>query len=217
VEPSVALKANRKTKQTTNASASTSAPKSASKPVKSKPSTKPIKPATATKKRSHVESPSPGDSQSGPARPATGKKARVEPSAADDSQSGSESDSGASARDRSRSLSQEPDYILAEITTTNPPEDVTYSEPTIPPKLLTRLLHQHFQNDKTKVAKDANNVVAKYVDVFVREAIARAAYERAETNEHAGGRTVGDGFLEVSHWHSLPSGCLLWYTNWNTG
>jgi hypothetical protein len=76
-------------------------------------------------------------------------------------------------------------------------EDVTSSEPTIPAKLLTRLLHQHFQNEKTKVAKDANGVVAKYVDVFVREAIARAAYERAETDGNSGGRRVGDGFLEV--------------------
>jgi hypothetical protein len=74
---------------------------------------------------------------------------------------------------------------------------VASSDPKIPPKLLTRLLHHHFQNEKTKVAKDANEVVAKYVDVFVREAIARAAYERAETDGAGGGRSIGDGFLEV--------------------
>ncbi|CAG7961210.1 unnamed protein product [Penicillium nalgiovense] len=113
------------------------------------------------------------------------------------SESEPESDSDESSRSRSRSLSQEPDYILAEITTTNQAEDVTSSDPKIPSKLLTRLLHQHFQNEKTKVAKDANNVVAKYVDVFVREAIARAAYERAESDGNTGGRGVGDGFLEV--------------------
>jgi hypothetical protein len=46
------------------------------------------------------------------------------------------------------------------------------------------------------MAKDANEVVAKYVDVFVREALARAAFERAEGN--AGVEMgVGDGFLEV--------------------
>jgi hypothetical protein len=73
---------------------------------------------------------------------------------------------------------------------------VTSSDPKIPAKLLTRLLHHHFQNDKTKVAKDANTVVAKYVDVFVREAIARAAFERAEADNAGGGR-AGDGFLEV--------------------
>lgn len=48
------------------------------------------------------------------------------------------------------------------------------------------------------MAKDANAVVAKYVDVFVREAIARAAYERAETDDAGGVRSIGDGFLEVS-------------------
>ena len=39
--------------------------------------------------------------------------------------------------------------------------------------------------------------MAKYVDVFVREALARAAYERAEGGEGGGARTIGDGFLEV--------------------
>ena len=97
---------------------------------------------------------------------------------------------------RERSVSQEPDYILAEIIENNPTEDVASSDPTIPPKLLTRLLHEHFSNEKTKVAKDANAVVAKYVDVFVREAIARAAYERAGTDKN-GERGAGDGFLEV--------------------
>lgn len=98
---------------------------------------------------------------------------------------------------RERSISQEPDYILAEIVTNSPSEDVASSDPTIPPKLLTRLLHQQFTNEKTKVAKDANAVVAKYVDVFVREAIARAAYERAET-DNRGGKGASDGFLEVN-------------------
>ncbi|CAG8923068.1 unnamed protein product [Penicillium salamii] len=168
--PSEAPKAKSKPKQTgTKASASNAAP-STTKNTQSK-ATK-----STTTKRPRVESPAP-----------------------DEAQSGSESASDASGRDRSRSLSQEPDFILAEITTTNPVEDVTSSDPKIPPKLLTRLLHEHFQNDKTKVAKDANNVVAKYVDVFVREAIARAAFERAETNDNAASRRVGDGFLEVGH------------------
>lgn len=73
---------------------------------------------------------------------------------------------------------------------------MTTSDPAIPSKLLTRILHQNFQNEKTKVAKDANDVVAKYMDVFVREALARAAYERADGGGGAGG-SIGDGFLEV--------------------
>lgn len=91
--------------------------------------------------------------------------------------------------------------MLAEIITDNREDvDVMSSEPTIPPKLLTRLLHHHFQNEKTKIGKDANEVVAKYVDIFVREALARAVYERSESEggmDANGKRAVGDGFLEV--------------------
>ncbi|CAI7600037.1 unnamed protein product [Penicillium glandicola] len=175
---SSAPKAKGKAKETsTKSSASTTV----SKTTKSKPTTQ-NKSTTQTKSTS------------------IGKRPRAESPAANAnaaSESESESNSNESSRSRSRSLSQEPDYILAEITTTNQAEDVTFSDPKIPSKLLTRLLHQHFQNEKTKVAKDANGVVAKYVDVFVREAIARAAYERAESDGNIGGRGLGDGFLEV--------------------
>ena len=66
--------------------------------------------------------------------------------------------------------------------------------PTVPPKLLTKLLHHHFENDKTRMSKDASLLVGKYVDTFVREAIARATFERTE----AGGDGSGGDFLEVS-------------------
>ncbi|KAJ5970210.1 uncharacterized protein N7479_000128 [Penicillium vulpinum] len=173
---SSAPKAKGKAKQTsTKASASTTAPKT----TKSKPTAQ--NKSTAQSKSTTI-----------------GKRPRPEsPAVNAASESESESDSNGLSRSRSRSLSQEPDYILAEITTTHQEEDVTSSDPKIPSKLLTRLLHQHFQNEKTKVAKDANNIVAKYVDVFVREAIARAAYERAESDGNTGGRGLGDGFLEV--------------------
>lgn len=132
----------------------------------------------------------------------TSKRARAQSpqssAAASDDASDSESGSNSSSHSRERSVSQEPDYILAEITTAqHEAEDMSWSEPTIPSKLLTRLLHHHFTKEKTKIAKDANAVVAKYVDVFVREAIARAAYERAETEGTSGARAIGDGFLEV--------------------
>ncbi|GFF31603.1 ADP-ribose 1''-phosphate phosphatase [Aspergillus udagawae] len=130
------------------------------------------------------------------------QKASGRPSAAA-SDSGSESQSGSEgsesgSQDRERSPSEEPDYILAEITNNDEADDVMSSEPAIPPKLLTRLLHHHFKSEKTKIAKDANEVVSKYVDVFVREALARAAYERAEgLADRPGGISIGDGFLEV--------------------
>lgn len=173
--PSTAPKAKGKDKDKQNTTKSSSAA-SASKPAKRTP--------TSSSKRQRAESP---------------------PSSAEASDdAGSDSDSADSSRSRERSLSQEPDYILAEIITNNQSQDVASSDPTIPPKLLTKLLHHHFHNEKTKVAKDANAVVAKYVDVFVREAIARAAYEKAETAGAAGARSINDGFLEVS----------LSFTNW---
>jgi len=57
---------------------------------------------------------------------------------------------------------------------------------TIPPELITRVLHEFFTKDGTRITRDANDAVLKYVDVFVREAIARTAAERE------------GGFLEVS-------------------
>ncbi|KAL4722650.1 hypothetical protein ACLX1H_010531 [Fusarium chlamydosporum] len=56
---------------------------------------------------------------------------------------------------------------------------------TIPPELLTRLLHEFFAKDATRISRDANAAAGKYFDVFVREAIARAAVEK------------DGGFLEV--------------------
>jgi hypothetical protein len=47
-------------------------------------------------------------------------------------------------------------------------------------------LYEFFERDGTRITRDANAAVARYVDVFVREAIARAAVERS------------GGFLEVS-------------------
>lgn len=58
-------------------------------------------------------------------------------------------------------------------------------EKTIPKNLLTRVLHEFFEKDATRISRDANGAVGRYMDVFVREAIARAAVEKRS------------GFLEV--------------------
>jgi hypothetical protein len=62
--------------------------------------------------------------------------------------------------------------------------------PGIPPALLTTLLHQ-FMSDEMRISKDADKAVGKYMETFVREAVARAAFERA------GERELGGGFMEV--------------------
>ncbi|KAI9701171.1 MAG: hypothetical protein M1836_001840 [Candelina mexicana] len=78
--------------------------------------------------------------------------------------------------------------------------------PTLPPKLLTKLLHEHFKDERTRINKDANKVVAKYMETFVKEALARAALEREES-ARGGGAT--DGFLEVEDLESLAPQLLL--------
>ncbi|QKX61763.1 uncharacterized protein TRUGW13939_08919 [Talaromyces rugulosus] len=129
----------------------------------------------------------------------------------DDDDGSSEDGSGSGSVNGERSQSQEPDYILAEIVTNEKSRDIESGEPAIPPKLLTKLLHHHFQNPKTKIAKDANEVVAKYIDIFVREALARAAYERTEGNKDTGdGRpSIMDGFLEVEDLEKLAPQMIL--------
>ncbi|OXV07898.1 hypothetical protein Egran_04338 [Elaphomyces granulatus] len=130
--------------------------------------------------------------------------------------SGLQSGPGSASPRRERELSGEPDYILAEIITNVQSHDVQTSDPAIPPKLLTRLLHHHFTSDKIKITKDANAVVAKYVDIFVREALARAAYERVGENYNGdtvdglgGGKGFGDGFLEVEDLEKLAPQMIL--------
>ncbi|EGS23047.1 uncharacterized protein CTHT_0015320 [Thermochaetoides thermophila DSM 1495] len=67
----------------------------------------------------------------------------------------------------------------------------------IHPELLTRILHEFFEKEDTRITKDANAAVAKYVDIFVREAIARAAVER------------GRGFLEVEDLEKIAPQLLM--------
>ncbi|KAI0399222.1 CENP-S associating centromere protein X-domain-containing protein [Xylaria palmicola] len=75
-------------------------------------------------------------------------------------------------------------------------EDVE-SKKTIPPELLTRILHEFFEKDGTRISKDANKAVAKYMDIFVREAIARTAVEK------------GSGFLEVEDLEKIAPQLLM--------
>ncbi|KAL4909934.1 CENP-S associating centromere protein X-domain-containing protein [Aspergillus multicolor] len=180
-----------------SASTSTAGPSKA----KAKPAAKVTKPATKAKK------PTTKATSSKP-KPAKASSSRQKPSPSPaGSETGSGSGSGSASGDTDRDSASasgsddesEANYMLAEITHAEPEhEDVLSSEPLIPAKLLTKLVHHHFRNEKTKIAKDANSVVAKYIDVFVREAVARATYERAEAQGGAAGSGgIGDGFLEV--------------------
>jgi len=99
--------------------------------------------------------------------------------------------------------SEEPDMILAEITTTSPtPNHQSQSQSPIPEALVHKLLTHHFEHpQKTKLSSDARAVVARYLEVFVREAVMRSAFEREgrEGGDGDGDGGVGGvgGFLEV--------------------
>ncbi|KAK6225754.1 hypothetical protein QIS74_01801 [Colletotrichum tabaci] len=68
---------------------------------------------------------------------------------------------------------------------------------TIPPELLTRLLHLFFEKDDTRLSKDANAAAGRYMDIFVREAIARCIHERP------------GGFLEVEDLEKIAPQLLM--------
>ena len=93
---------------------------------------------------------------------------------------------------------EEPEFILAEIEHEQPQGVGSSSadEASIPQDLIHRLLHHHFQEkDTTVINTVAKEAVCKYVEVFVREALARSAFMRQEADSADGDR--GDGFLEV--------------------
>ncbi|KAL8665379.1 MAG: hypothetical protein Q9202_002272 [Teloschistes flavicans] len=83
--------------------------------------------------------------------------------------------------------------------------------PLIPPALITRLLQHHLEKtadgEPMRIGKDANKVVGKYLETFVREAIARANSERTQAEDEAG--VKGDGFLEVENLERLAPQLLL--------
>lgn len=115
----------------------------------------------------------------------------------------SSSDDG-SAEEVTRDQSSEPDFILAEVT--HEDSSRTSEEAEIPSDLLQRILHEHFQDKtRTKISTGAKGVVAKYIDVFVREAILRADYERqggeekGDSTDEGLTRVAADGWLEVEH------------------
>ena len=91
------------------------------------------------------------------------------------------------------------DMMLAEITH-DLPEDSAL-EPSIPIPLLHRIMHHSFKNpEETKLSTDARACVGRYIETFIREGIARCAFEVGEkATEGRSDSALGhdDGWLEV--------------------
>lgn len=69
--------------------------------------------------------------------------------------------------------------------------------PSIPQALLVRLLHEGFTHPKTKMDKHAVGVLQKYIEVFVRETIARCKLDK----QHAAEK--GDISAQEAEWLEL--------------
>ncbi|EXJ66271.1 uncharacterized protein A1O5_10423 [Cladophialophora psammophila CBS 110553] len=106
--------------------------------------------------------------------------------------------------------SPEPDFILAEVTARKPNASSTSAaaDPAIPLPLIHRIMHAHFSSpERTSLSSDARQLVGKYTEIFVREAIRRCVDDKRERAAHGngsgggardGGVVVGDtGWLEV--------------------
>ncbi|OAQ73194.1 CENP-S complex, centromere protein X [Pochonia chlamydosporia 170] len=89
------------------------------------------------------------------------------------------------------------DQTEAQETRGGDADDAPPPEKSIPKDLLTRILHEFFTKDSTRISRDANAAMGKYMDIFVREAIARAAVEK------------NAGFLEVDDLEKIAPQLLL--------
>lgn len=83
------------------------------------------------------------------------------------------------------------------------------SIPSIPQPLLVRLLHEAFADKSTKIDTHAIQVLQKYVEIFVREAIARTEAEKREAAEKGDVGEMDAGWLEAEDLEKVVAGLLL--------
>lgn len=69
------------------------------------------------------------------------------------------------------------------------------------------MLHEGLEDKEVRIGKEAMAVTQKYVETFVREALARAMIGRQTEEESLGG--AGDGFLQVEDLEKLAPQLLL--------
>lgn len=95
-------------------------------------------------------------------------------------------------------------------TAAPPPLTQSDGTPVIPQPLLVRLLHEHFANKKTKIDKYAIQVLQKYFEVYVREAIARAQLQKQEDADKSGGAGgIDASWLELDDLEKVAAGMLM--------
>lgn len=198
---------------TTTTSASEAGSKKRSRAVTTASSTKSKpKPAAARKRK---RTPSPHNSSSAPSSPATSTN---DDTANDESPTTSSPASPPADTDDAYAAA---DGLLVEITNEDAPP------PTIPLGLIHRIMLEHWGEEDehengdtgektttTKLSGDAREVLGAYVDTFVREAVARAAFEAGEREKKGGagdgaGGGGGKGWLDVEDLERVGGGLVL--------
>ncbi|KAL5328915.1 hypothetical protein ACEPPN_002424 [Leptodophora sp. 'Broadleaf-Isolate-01'] len=90
-------------------------------------------------------------------------------------------------------------------------------EISIPPDLINVIMHGFFNQENTRMSKDANAAVGRYIETFVREGLNRAdwakrhGWEEGGLDSDVGGGGIGDGgaYLEVEDLERLAPQLLL--------
>lgn len=90
-----------------------------------------------------------------------------------------------------------------------PPAPSQLEQTSIPQPLLIRLLHEHFADKQTKIDKHAIQVLQKYVEVFVREAIARTALQKQEAAQRGEVEGTDAKWLELEDLEKVAPGMML--------
>ncbi|KAI7240804.1 hypothetical protein KC330_g1032 [Hortaea werneckii] len=91
-----------------------------------------------------------------------------------------------------------------------PPVPSQSSEtPGMPQNFLVRLLHENLRDKKTQIDKNAIQVLDKYIEIFVREAIARTSLSKQE--RAASGEILADDarWLELEDLERVAPGLVL--------
>ncbi|CAK1361582.1 hypothetical protein CB0940_03057 [Cercospora beticola] len=81
--------------------------------------------------------------------------------------------------------------------------------PSIPQPLLLRLLHSGFTHQDTQIDTQALQIVQTYLDVFVRETIARCVAEKKEAAERGEVEESDVGWLELEDLEKVGVGMML--------
>ncbi|KPI42767.1 uncharacterized protein AB675_2006 [Cyphellophora attinorum] len=168
-----------KSKTATKAKASTTKDKTTEPKKRARPSTSSTTSATKSnattaKPRKRQRSPSPHNSDSQPSSRENDEDEDLD----DDDDNSNRSASPAATDTNDGSLNADLDDASMLLVEVIPSKKDESEQPSIPLPLIHRIAAEGFSEpETTKMSRDARRVLGKYIDTFVREAVARCAYE----------------------------------------